>query len=167
MRVLLVDDDPVFREELTTLLSDIHHVVMAVPSVTLAITALERSEFDVMFTDLRTGRQSGIDLLATSRQRWPRLVVVMLTAKATVDTAIRALELGAFDYLRKPVRPEQVQRVLELVSQQLALTRVGAKPIDPVKYATALAAEGGYEVLLISPIPIIAPPPREGEPSPS
>ena len=157
MRVLLVDDDAGFREELTNLLSDAHHVVMAVPSVHLAITALERSEFDVMFTDIKTGRQSGIDLLASARQRWPRLVVVMLTGKATVETAIRALELGAFDYLRKPVHADQVRRVLELVSQQLALTRVGAKPLDPVKYATALAAEGGYEVLLISPLPVQVP----------
>ncbi|MGC2290183.1 MAG: response regulator [Thermoplasmata archaeon] len=154
MRVLLVDDNAEFREELTNLLSDAHHIVMAVPSVNLAITALERAEFDVMFTDVRTGRQSGMDLLDLSRQRWPRLLVVMLTGKATVENAIQALQLGAFDYLQKPVRPDQVRRVLELVSQQLALIRVGAKPLDPVRYASALAAEGGYEVLLISPLPV-------------
>jgi DNA-binding HxlR family transcriptional regulator len=57
-------------------------------------------------------------------------------------------------YLRKPIRPDQVQRVLELVSQQLALTRAGAKPLDPVQYASSLATEGGYEVLLISPPPV-------------
>jgi DNA-binding response OmpR family regulator/DNA-binding HxlR family transcriptional regulator len=154
MRILVVDDDAEFREELTSLLSDIHHVVMAVPTINLAVTALERAEFDVMFTDVKTGRQSGMDLLSMSRQRWPRLLVVMLTGQATVDNAIQALQLGAFDYLRKPVRADQVQRVLELVSQQLALIRVGAKPLDPVKYASALAAEGGYEVLLISPPPV-------------
>jgi CheY-like chemotaxis protein/DNA-binding HxlR family transcriptional regulator len=154
MRILVVDDDPDFREELTALLLDANHVATAVPSAAQAVEALEGDEFDVMFTDLRMGRQSGMDLLVRARERWPRLLVVMLTGNATVETAIQALQLGAFDYLRKPIRSDQVQRVLDLVGQQLALTRAGAKPLDPGRYASALAAEGGYEVLLISPPPV-------------
>jgi ActR/RegA family two-component response regulator len=154
MRVLIVDDDPEFRVELAALLGTSGHSVQSVPSAVQAIHALERGEFEVMFTDLKMGRQSGMDLLAEARSRWPRLSVVMLTGKATVATAVRALQLGAFDYLLKPARPDQVQRVLELVGQQLALTRAGAMPLDPVQYANSLAAEGGYEVLLISPPPV-------------
>ena len=151
MRVLVVDDDLDFREELAALLSDGGHTVDSAASAAQATSALETAEFDVMFTDLKMGRQSGMELLVLARERWPRLIVVMLTGNATVETAVRALQLGAFDYLRKPIRPDQVRRVLELVSQQLALTRVGAEPLDPARYAGALAAEGGYEVLLISP----------------
>jgi DNA-binding response OmpR family regulator/DNA-binding HxlR family transcriptional regulator len=154
MRVLVVDDDPIFRDDLVGLLRAIGHTATGVLSSAEATSALERDEFDVMFTDLRMGRASGMDLLADARERWPRLLVVMLTGKATVETAVQALQLGAFDYIRKPVRPDQVQRVLELVGQQLALTRTGAKPLDPVQYASALAAEGGYEVLLIAPPPV-------------
>jgi ActR/RegA family two-component response regulator/DNA-binding transcriptional ArsR family regulator len=154
MRILVVDDDPEFREELTRLLTDRGHSITGASSAAHATSVLEREEFDVMFTDIKTGRQSGMDLLATSRERWPRLVVVMLTGHATVETAVHALQLGALDYLRKPIRPDQVERVLDLVSQQLALTRAGAKPLDPVQYASALAIEGGYEVLLISPPPV-------------
>jgi ActR/RegA family two-component response regulator/DNA-binding HxlR family transcriptional regulator len=157
MRVLVVDDDPEFREELARLLTDVGHSASGVSSAAQATSALEADEFDVMFTDLKMGRQSGMDLLALARERWPRLLVVMLTAKATVETAVQALQLGAFDYLRKPVDAGQVQRVLELVSEQLALIRVGAKPLDPVQYAGALAAEGGYQVLLISPPPVPTP----------
>ncbi|MCI4350353.1 MAG: response regulator [Thermoplasmata archaeon] len=154
MRVLVADDDPEFREELVSLLDAHGHVAQGVASAALAVRALESEEFDVMFADLKTGRQGGLKLLTATRERWPRLLVVMLTTTATVETAVRALQLGAFDYLRKPVRPEQVERVLELIHQQLALTRAGAKPLDPVQYARALAAEGGYEVLLISPTPV-------------
>jgi CheY-like chemotaxis protein len=153
MRVLVVDDDAEFREELTSILTDKGHIAEGVPSAAQATTALEGAEFDVMFTDLRMGRQSGMDLLQTARERWPRLLVVMLTGKATIETAVRSLQMGAFDYLQKPIRPAQVERVLELVSQQLALIRAGAKPLDPGRYANLLAAEGGYEVLLISPPP--------------
>jgi CheY-like chemotaxis protein len=157
MRVLLVDDDSDFRGELANLLTDQGHSVVGVSSAAQAIASLEGEEFDVMFTDLKMGRLSGMELLSTARERWPRLLVVMLTARATVETAVQALQMGAFDYIRKPVRPDQVHRVFELVAQQLALTRVGAQPLDPVHYASALAAEGGYEVLLISPQPVPVP----------
>jgi CheY-like chemotaxis protein/DNA-binding HxlR family transcriptional regulator len=155
MRILVVDDDREFREELTTLLIDADHAAVGAGSVPQAVTALEGGEFDIMFTDIKLGRKSGMELLTLARQRWPRLLVVMLTGRATVETAVKALQQGAFDYLRKPIRPEQVRLVLELVGQQLALTRAGARPLDPVRYANALAREHGYEVLLIVP-----PPPR-------
>jgi FixJ family two-component response regulator/DNA-binding transcriptional ArsR family regulator len=154
VRILIVDDDADFREELVDLLRQGQHTVTPVASAASATKALEQDEFDVMFTDIRMGRHSGMDLLAATRQKWPRVLVVMLTGKATVETAVRALQLGAFDYLRKPIRADQVNRVLELVSQQLALTRAGAKALDPLRYARDLASEGGYEVLLISPPPV-------------
>ncbi|MCI4324041.1 MAG: response regulator [Thermoplasmata archaeon] len=151
MRVLLVDDDPEVRDELNDLLTDSGHRATAVATVAQATSALERDEFDVMFSDIRMGRHSGIDLLVEAKQRWPRMLVIMLTGMGTVKSAVEAMQSGAFDYLLKPARRDQVQRVLELVTQQLALTRVGAEPLDPVQYAKSLAAEGGYEVLLISP----------------
>jgi CheY-like chemotaxis protein/DNA-binding transcriptional ArsR family regulator len=154
LRILVVDDDEDFREELAALLQDRGHAVTSVRSAREATSTLEGEEFDVMFTDIRVGRQSGLKLLAEARDKWPRLIVVMLTSNATVESAVHALQLGALDYVRKPVRPGQVERVLELVSQQLALTRVGAKALDPGQYATLLATEGGYEVLLIQPPPI-------------
>lgn len=154
MRVLVVDEDSDFREELMGLLAGRGHTATSVASATQAMDALEEGEFDVMFTDLKMGRESGMELLGRAREMWPRLLVVMLTANATIDTAIKALQLGAFDYIRKPIKSDRVQRVLELVDQQLALTRVGARPLDPARYASALAAEGGYEVLLISPPPV-------------
>src|ERR1700689_3999893 len=102
MRVLVVDDDAEFREELTGLLQERGHSVANASSAAQGILALERDEFDVMFNDLRMGRHSGLELLTQARERWPRLVVVMLTGNATVESAVRALQLGAFDYLRKP-----------------------------------------------------------------
>lgn len=151
MRVLLVDDDEAFRDDLSTLLVRSGHEVRGVASAARALSELGSREFDVMFTDLRMGRGSGVELLSEARAKWPRLIVVMLTGRATIDSAIRALQLGAFDYLRKPILPEQVDRVLGHIGQQLALVRTGAKPLDASAYARALAADGGYEVLLIDP----------------
>jgi CheY-like chemotaxis protein len=154
MRVLIVDDDSDFGEGLAALLDENGHAATAVPSVAGATHALEREEFDVMFADLGMRRRSGLELLALARERWPRLQVIMLAADATVEKAVQALQMGAIDYVRKPIKPDQILRVLELVNQQLALTRAGAKPLNPLQYARSLAAEGGYEVLLISPPPV-------------
>ena len=154
MRVLIVDDDSAFREELAAVLRNSGHTTTGVSSSAQATIALGREEFDVMFIDPEMGRQSGMELLTHVSERWPRLLVVMLTARATVETAVQALQLGAFDYIRKPVRPNQIKRVLELVNVQLELSRTGAKPRDPVEYANTLAAKEGYEVLLLSPDPV-------------
>ncbi len=154
MRLLIADNNADFAGDLAALLESGGHSVTTAVSAAQALIALEHGEFDVLFTELRLGRHSGMDLLTESRNRWPRMSVVMLTEKGTVESAVEALHHGAFDYLRKPIHPEQVRRVLDLVSQQLALIRTGARPLDPLQYATALAAEGGYEVLLISPPPL-------------
>jgi CheY-like chemotaxis protein/DNA-binding HxlR family transcriptional regulator len=154
MRVLIVDDDADSGAGLAALLGDNGHSATAVSSAQEAIEALEAGEFDVMFAGLEVRRRSGLELLTSARERWPRLQVVMLAAGATVERAVQALQLGAIDYVRKPIQSAHVIRVLELVSQQLALARVGAKPLDPLQYAKSLAKEGGYEVLLISPPPV-------------
>jgi CheY-like chemotaxis protein len=154
MRILLVDEDSAFRSELGALVEEAGHSVTGVASAAKATDLLDREEFEVMFTDLHTGRVSGLELLRLAKKRWPRLLVVMLTGQATVESAVQALHVGAFDYIRKPVSASQVHRVLDLVGQQLALIRVGAKPLDPAQYASSLATEGGYEVLLISPPPV-------------
>jgi CheY-like chemotaxis protein len=153
MRLLVVDRDPGLQEDLEPLLVENGHTAEFSASAVDALTALEQNEYDVMFTDIWMGRQSGIDLLVESQKRWPRLIVVMLTGKGTIESAIKAIQAGAFDYLQKPFNPGQVLRVLELIEEQRALVEAGAPPRDPVELATALATAGGYEVLLITPPP--------------
>ncbi|HKV90146.1 MAG TPA: response regulator [Thermoplasmata archaeon] len=118
MRLLIVDDDPVFREELGDLLESDGHDTRSVASVAAAIEALEADEFEVVLTDLKMPRRGGLELLAEVQKRWPRTLTVMITGFATVDTAVEAMKLGAFDYLRKPFRVEQVQRVLALAAEE-------------------------------------------------
>jgi CheY-like chemotaxis protein len=136
------------------------HRAVGVPSAARAIAALEHEEYDVMFDDVAVGHHQGLELLREVGRRWPRLLVVMLASSTSVEKAVQAMHLGAFDYLRKPVQASRVQRILELVAQQLALTQAGGEVRDPVSYATALAAEGGYEVLLIAPPPVHLTEPR-------
>lgn len=153
MRLLVVDADVEFRQELADVLEKVGHSVSQVDSASTALRALEENEFDVMFTDIRMGRQSGMDLLVDAGKRWPRLFVVMLTGKGTIESAVQAMQSGAFDYIQKPLNPGQVHRVLELIGEQLALVETRTPPRDPVEYARDLATKERYDVLLISPPP--------------
>jgi DNA-binding response OmpR family regulator len=158
VRVLVVDDDAVFREELSELLRDERHTVASAPSVVKAIEALEHDEYDVVLTDLKMPRQSGLDLLREVRSRWPRTLVVVVTGFATVETALGAMKLGAFDYLRKPFRIEQVRETLRLVAQERDFESPPEAYRDPVREARSLAAAGEHEVLFFGdPAPEPAP----------
>ncbi|MHB8352032.1 MAG: winged helix-turn-helix domain-containing protein [Thermoplasmata archaeon] len=156
MRILVVDDDAVFREELGELLSDDGHTVTRASSVPKAVELLEHEEVDVVLTDLKMPRHGGLELVATVRQRWPRTVVIVVTGFATVETAVEALKLGALDYLRKPFRLEEVHAALALASQQQAFESPPDSGRDPEREARALASSGRYDVLLLSDPP--APP---------
>ena len=153
MRILVVDDDAVFRDELAELLRDDGHTVGVAPSAAKALEWLEHEEADVVLTDLRMPRQSGLDLLRDIRTRWPRTLVVMITGFATIDTALEAMHAGAFDYLRKPFRIEQVRATLQLVAQERAYEAPREAIRDPWKEARELASEGQHEVLFVGDAP--------------
>jgi FixJ family two-component response regulator/DNA-binding transcriptional ArsR family regulator len=153
MRMLLVDSDSDAREGLATLLEAHQHTVTGCATAHEAIRELEQHEFEVMFTDVRLGRSSGIQLLVDAQKRWPRMIVVVLTGKGSVQSAVDAMKAGAFDYLTKPFHPAQVLRLLELIRDQLALVSTRLPPRDPVEIARMLREREGYEVLLISPPP--------------
>ena len=152
MRLIVVDDDPVFRNELGELLSDWGHSVESVSSGPKAMELLETSEFDVVFSDVRMPRMNGIELLRFVRERWPRTYVVMITGYATVETAVEAMKLGAFDYLRKPFRSDDVRRILELIQEERAFSSGGAPERDPVRVAERWAKQH-REVLLVGAAP--------------
>ncbi len=145
----MVDDDPIFRTELGDLLSDDGHTLRAEPSVPKALEALAEEEFDVVLTDLKMPRHGGLELLREVRAHWPRTLVVIVTGFASVETALDAMKNGAFDYVRKPFRIDQVRDTLRLAAQERQFEAVREPMRDPIRDATALAAAGRYEVLLL------------------
>jgi ActR/RegA family two-component response regulator len=149
VRLLIVDDDAVFRQELAELMEQDGHGVTAVASVPKAVEALEAAEFDLIFTDLKMPRHNGLELLREVRSRWPRTLTVMITGFATVDTAVEAMKAGAFDYIQKPFRVPQVQKVLQLAEQEIQFQGRGGPPPD-VDAIVRRWAEAGLSVLLVS-----------------
>ncbi len=151
VQVLVVDDDSMFREELAELLRGEGHAVHTAPSVQKALEELEHQDFDVVLTDLKMPRHSGMELLEQVRQHWPRTLVVMITGFATVETAVQAMKAGAFDYIRKPFQIDQVRKVLELAGQELQFQAGGLEGPDVDDLARRWVRKRSLEVLMVTP----------------
>lgn len=147
MRIIVVDDDAIFREELTDLLKDEGHHVRAAPSVAKASEALDQDEADVVLTDLKMPRQNGLQLLREVRARWPRTLVIVITGFATVETALESMKLGAFDYVRKPFRIDELRATLAMAAQERAFRTPPPTARDAGREARSLSASGEHPVL--------------------
>ncbi len=110
-RMLIVDDDERFSRTLAAELRDRGHDVTCVDSLA-ALHAVEVSGIDYAVVDLRLRRDSGLDAVAWIHGSSPDARVVVLTGYGSIATAVRAVQLGACDYLTKPVWPEDLERAL-------------------------------------------------------
>ncbi len=121
MRILIVDDETNIRKSLRIALESMKNTVEEAVSPNDASKRLERTSFDVAFVDLRLKDESGLDLIETLTKRSPRLAVVIITAYASIDSAVDAMRRGAFDYLPKPFTPAQIRAVLERFDRMRSL----------------------------------------------
>jgi two-component system, NtrC family, response regulator AlgB len=118
LTVLVIDDEKNIRTTLSTCLEGVGCRVTAVASSHEAIPALRRQAFDLVFLDLRLGELSGLDLLPHLLAERPGLIIVVITAYATIDTAVEAIKRGASDYLPKPFTPAQIRHVVQQATQR-------------------------------------------------
>ncbi|WP_456439502.1 sigma-54-dependent transcriptional regulator [Caldithrix abyssi] len=140
MRILIIEDEKISRITLNDLLKKEGYDVSSVETGTEGLTLFEREAFDLVLADLRLPGADGIEVLRQVKSKKPRTVVILMTAYGTVDTAVQALKMGAYDYLTKPFTPdhllnilrnaEKLQRVLD-ENQQLKkrLEIIEKKPI--------------------------------------
>lgn len=117
MNILLIDDDPSLRKSIRLALETLNHRVTEAADGATAQELLGHSLFDVAFLDLKLGREKGLDVLLSLLRLAPGLAVVVITAYATIETAVEAMRRGAFDFLPKPFTPDEIRRVLERVVQ--------------------------------------------------
>ena len=113
MRILVVDDERTIRNTFRVAIEAFGHDVEVAGAAAAAIQLLKTAGgFDVAFLDLKLSQESGLDLLSALLELSPRLTVVVVTAYASIETAVEAMRRGAFDYIPKPCTPEQIRQVL-------------------------------------------------------
>jgi NtrC-family two-component system response regulator AlgB len=113
MNILLIDDETSLRRTLRIALESMGHQVAEARDGPQALALLGHRLFSLAFLDLRLGAQSGLELLPELLRLAPGLQIVVVTAYATIETAVEAMRRGAFDYLPKPFTPDQLRIVLD------------------------------------------------------
>ena len=111
-RVLVVDDERSMRDLLAIMLKQEGHDVAVVEGGAQAIETLSREVFDLIITDLRMREVDGLAVLRAAKEHSPETVVVVITAFASTETAVEAMKLGAYDYITKPFKMDEIKLVL-------------------------------------------------------
>src|SRR3981081_851387 len=117
MRVLVVDDERHIRQTLATALESMDYEVVTASTGEEALQRVEADGFQVILLDLKLQQESGLDLLGEILRRDANVSVVMVTAYASIETAVEAMRRGAYDFLAKPCTPDQVRQVLNRIAR--------------------------------------------------
>src|SRR5215813_3551847 len=148
LRILFADDEAHLRDLMQMELPRLGHEVTVCPDGASALRALEKGSYDAALLDLKMPGLTGIEVLGKIRQLSPETQVVILTGHATVDTAVQALRLGAFDYLTKPRKWAELEMILTRVAERRDMANKAAALETRLK-----AAEGAP--LLIGETPVM------------
>jgi DNA-binding NtrC family response regulator len=121
LRVLFVDDEKSLQEFMRSELPHLGHEVTVCPDGRTALKVLEKSTFDVAILDLRMPGMTGIEVLEHLKQVSPDTEAIVMTGHASMETAIEAVRLGAFDYITKPCKLTEIQTVLQKAAEKREL----------------------------------------------
>ena len=147
-RILVTDDEPGVRETLALVLGDEGFQVEAVETAERALEVLEQQRFDAILLDVWLPGMDGLDALKQIRSRGTDAEVVMISGHGTIDTAVRATKLGAFDFIEKPLSLERTLLVLRNALRQRRLERVNRRLLDQLDRDTEILGTGPVSVAL-------------------
>ena len=119
--ILIIDDEPGIRLTLASILEDEKYKVFTSEDALSGIETLKRETVDMVFLDVLLPKLGGIEALEKIRKEWPALEIVMISGHANIDMAVRAVKLGAFDFLEKPL---SLDKVLTVCRNALAIKKL-------------------------------------------
>ncbi len=125
-KILLVEDDPAILMTLRQVLAAEGYAVAVEKSGDQGLALAKRGGFDVVITDLRMPGLTGLELVRELRRSCPRVPILMMTGHGTTETAIEAIQAGAYDYL---VKPFEIPELLKLVAQAVGVGRLMSEPV--------------------------------------
>ena len=123
VNIMVVDDEEIVRASLTSWLEEDGYRVEAVESGRKALERLPEREWDLMLVDLKMPGMDGIELMDEVHKTAPEMLVIIMTAYATVDTAVKAMKKGAYDYFVKPFNPDDISLTIRKIVDHHKLVR--------------------------------------------
>ncbi|MCK5509791.1 MAG: response regulator [Desulfobacterales bacterium] len=142
LKILFVDDDPVTRKLMEKKLQiEEYETTIAINGVE-AVDLISKYRFDVILTDLMMpGGVDGIGVLQATKEKFPQTEVVLITAYASIDTAVTAMKQGAFDYLQKPINFDELFLLLDKISNLKKLDKAAGDLREAMDVTESNAAQ--------------------------
>lgn len=122
-KILIVDDDPLMRQFLAEALTQKGYEVEIAKNGKEALTFLKKTAFDLLITDMKMPDISGIEVLRKTKEIAAQTIVIVMTAHGTIENAVEAMRLGAFNYLLKPFTPDALKTLIEKAAEHLCLVQ--------------------------------------------
>ncbi|MCK4535724.1 MAG: sigma-54-dependent Fis family transcriptional regulator [Desulfuromonadales bacterium] len=122
-RILVVDDEAFIRENLERILEEDGYRPYSTASGDEAVREVSEEEIDLVLLDLNLGNKSGLDVLRAMREVDPEVLVIIITGYGTVESAVEALKLGAYDYIKKPFKADAIRLIVRLALETQNLRR--------------------------------------------
>jgi len=123
IRILIVDDDKVIADILSDLITDKQRSVDVCHDGLAAIEYIQKTSYDLIIVDLVMPRVGGLDILKYVKKTNPDSIVIIITGYASLETAIMAIREGAYDYIRKPCKLEEIKIVVDNAIDKIKLSR--------------------------------------------
>lgn len=122
-KILIVDDEAFIRENLERILADDGYRALSTDSPEEAVRLVSEDEISLVLLDLNLGSQSGLDVLREIKVVDPELLVIIITGYGTVESAVEALKIGAYDYIKKPFKADAIHLIVKLALETQSLRR--------------------------------------------
>ena len=122
-KILIVDDEAFIRENLERILSEEGYRPFSMDNGDDALKQVSEEDIDLVFLDLNLGNQSGLDVLRAIKEIDPSILVIIITGYGTVESAVEALKLGAYDYIKKPFKADAIRLIVRLALEAQNLRR--------------------------------------------
>ena len=122
-KILIVDDEAFIRENLERILAEDGYRPFSTESGEAAIRRVAEEEVDLVLLDLNLGNKSGLDVLRELREVDPEVLVIIITGYGTVESAVEALKMGAYDYIKKPFKADAIRLIVRLALETQNLRR--------------------------------------------
>src|SRR4030066_1125440 len=136
-KILIVDDEERMCQSLSRLLADLGYQTKAVFEPVTALKEMERDAYDLVLTDIKMPGLDGFELLKAAKKRDKDSVVVFMTGYGSLESAVKAISLGAYDYLLKPLELEDLKLTIRRGLEKRKLDQEKKKLLDELKNINA------------------------------